>query len=152
MKITELIADTIQQLLNQQGGTIQIQRNDLANQIGCVPSQINYVITSRFTREQGYIVESRRGGGGFVKIIRVNHSKNSLIMHIINSINDYIDEGTARNIIKDLYQTENINLYQAKLMLGVIQDGNFKGLPDEIKLSLRCNLLKTMLINCIIDD
>ncbi|MEG1027734.1 MAG: CtsR family transcriptional regulator [Oscillospiraceae bacterium] len=152
MKITEIIADTIQQLLNEQGGTIQIQRNDLANQIGCVPSQINYVITSRFTREQGYIVESRRGGGGFVKIIRVNHSKNSLIMHIINSISDYIDEGTARNIIKDLYQTDNINLYQAKLMLSVIQDNNFKGLPDEIKLALRCNLLKTMLINCIIDN
>ena len=64
MRISDSVAKYIMQLLNEADGTAEIQRNELANVLGCVPSQINYVITSRFTPEQGYHVESRRGGGG----------------------------------------------------------------------------------------
>ena len=71
MNITDAIAQVILSTLEDSGGTVQIQRNELANKIGCVPSQINYVITSRFTPEQGYIVESKRGGGGYIKIIKI---------------------------------------------------------------------------------
>lgn len=151
MRITELIADTIQQLLNEQGGTIQIQRNDLANKLGCVPSQINYVITSRFTNAQGYIVESRRGGGGFIRIVKVNHSKRDLIVHIINSIGEKIDEATARIIITTLYQDDNISLTEAKMMYAVIADNNYKGTDDLTKQIIKANLLKAMLINIIAD-
>ena len=64
MRISDHVAEYILQMLNEADGIAEIQRNELANALGCVPSQINYVITSRFTPEQGYIVESRRGGGG----------------------------------------------------------------------------------------
>ena len=64
MNISDIITQAILDTLNQSGGSVQLKRNELANQIGCVPSQINYVITSRFTPEHGYIVESKRGGGG----------------------------------------------------------------------------------------
>ena len=64
MRISDSVANYILQMLNDENGIAEIQRNELANTLGCVPSQINYVITSRFTPEQGYIVESRRGGGG----------------------------------------------------------------------------------------
>ena len=71
MKISDSVANYILELLETDHGSAEIQRNELANILGCVPSQINYVITSRFTPEQGYIVESRRGGGGYIRITRI---------------------------------------------------------------------------------
>ena len=70
MKISDVIADMILDMFDDNKSTVQIQRNDLAARVGCVPSQINYVITSRFTPEQGYRIESRRGGGGCILITR----------------------------------------------------------------------------------
>ena len=73
MRLSDIIADEINRMLDESGdGSAEIKRNELASHIGCVPSQINYVISSRFVPEQGYIVESRRGGGGFIKITRVH--------------------------------------------------------------------------------
>lgn len=149
MNITDLIADTIQQLLEEHGGTIQIQRNSLANSLGCVPSQINYVITSRFTKEQGYIVESRRGGGGFIRIVKLEHSKNEIIFHIINSLGNELDEYSARVIIESLLFDEHINNLQAKLMMACMYDDNFRGLLDIDKKIIRANLFKSMLLNTI---
>ncbi|MEG2814093.1 MAG: CtsR family transcriptional regulator [Oscillospiraceae bacterium] len=149
MRITDLITDTILQLLCENDGTIQIQRNDMANQIGCVPSQINYVITSRFTKEQGYIVESRRGGGGFIKIVKVNQSYDDLILNLINELEDELDESTTRILIKSIYNDNYIDEMTAKIMLSVIADNNFRGLDDNVKRKIRANLFKTMLINSI---
>ena len=72
MAISDNVAAYILDLLLNDEVIAEIQRNELAGILGCVPSQINYVITSRFTPEQGYIVESRRGGGGYIRIIRRN--------------------------------------------------------------------------------
>lgn len=86
MRISDSVANYILDLLNQENGTAEIQRNELASYLGCVPSQINYVLTSRFTPEQGYIVESRRGGGGYIRITRMRLSRSDMIMHIVNSV------------------------------------------------------------------
>lgn len=149
MNITELISQRIMDLLNEQDGTIQIGRNDLANELGCVPSQINYVITSRFTKEQGYIVESRRGGGGYIRIVKVNHTNSQLILHIINSIGDILDEATARILINSLVLDQRLTETEGKLILSAVSDNNFKGLIDIQKQIIRANLMKAMLINCI---
>ena len=69
-RMSDIIEDFIKQLINETDGSIEIQRNELANYFKCVPSQINYVIDTRFTTERGYYVESRRGGGGYIKIQR----------------------------------------------------------------------------------
>ena len=82
--MSDIIADMILDMFDDNTSTVQIQRNDLANQIGCVPSQINYVITSRFTPEAGYRIESRRGGGGYILITRADSRENAL-MGFINS-------------------------------------------------------------------
>ena len=95
MNISNIIASMIQEMIENDGYT-EIQRNELAQKIGCVPSQINYVISSRFTPEHGYIVESRRGGGGYIKITRASYDRNSLKMHLINSIGQSINENTCR--------------------------------------------------------
>lgn len=149
MRVTEQITDVLLELLEQQGGTIQIQRNDLANRIGCVPSQINYVITSRFTKEQGYIVESRRGGGGFIRIARIDCRGPSLTMHVINSIGSGLDEASARMLIEGLHGAGAVSGEQARLLLAAAADDNLRGLSDEEKQRVRASLMKSMLINTL---
>ena len=104
MKISDLITQRILQLMEEQDGTAEIQRNEFAGEIGCVPSQINYVLTSRFTPEQGYTIESRRGGGGYIRITRITVGPQNFIMHVVNSIGETLDENTARILLKNLAQ------------------------------------------------
>lgn len=146
MKITDLIAQQINQMLEQDGGTVRIQRNELANKIGCVPSQINYVITNRFTVEQGYLVESRRGGGGFIQIIKIDSSDRQKVFHVINSIGDGIDEYSARMILQNLVYDKILTEKEGKIILSAMSDSLMRGLPDGAKQTIRANLLKTMLL------
>ncbi len=145
MKISDVIADMILDMFDDETSTVQIQRNDLAAQLGCVPSQINYVITSRFTPEQGYRIESRRGGGGCIMITRAA-GKDNAILSLINSIGSSIDEKSARAHICNLNYHGIVSDKAAKMMLCIISDSNFKGLPKEIKDPVRANQLKQILL------
>lgn len=102
MILSDHIAALIEQMLDDGGGSADVKRNDLAAKIGCVPSQINYVITSRFTPERGYVTESRRGGGGYIRIVRVEMTKNQYLMHFFQSIGDTLDEKTAAVYLRNL--------------------------------------------------
>jgi len=149
MRMTDLIARQINQMLEEDGGTVRIQRNELASQIGCAPSQINYVITNRFTVEQGYLVESRRGGGGFIQIVKIDSSHREAIFHLINSVGSQLDEYSARMILQNLVCDKFLTEKESKIILSALLDQNFKGLPDETKQSIRANLFKIMLLNTI---
>ena len=70
MLISDSVAKLIEELLREGGGQVEVRRSDLADRVGCAPSQINHVITSRFTPERGYLIESRRGGGGYIRIVK----------------------------------------------------------------------------------
>ena len=107
MRISDSVANYILNLLNQENGTAEIQRNELASYLGCVPSQINYVLTSRFTPEQGYIVESRRGRGGFIRITGIRLSKSDMIIHIVTSVGDSLDAATHRAMTRQ-FQKNNM--------------------------------------------
>ncbi|MCD7872048.1 MAG: CtsR family transcriptional regulator [Clostridiales bacterium] len=148
MKMTDIIADMILDMFDDNKSTIQIQRNDLASQIGCVPSQINYVITSRFTPEQGYRIESRRGGGGCIYITRAD-SKESAIVSLINSVGSSLDERTTKTQIYNLKYQNLIDDKSARLLIAATADRCFKGLPAETKNSLRAKQFKQMLLACI---
>lgn len=145
MKMSDIIADMILDMFDDGTSSVQIQRNDLANRIGCVPSQINYVIASRFTPEAGYRIESRRGGGGYILITRADN-KNSVILGLINSIGDEIDERTARVHISNCSYQKLLDEKTAKMMTAVTLDNNFKGLPQSIANTIRANQLKKMLL------
>ncbi len=145
MKLSDVIADMILDMFDDNTSTVQIQRNDLAQQLGCVPSQINYVITSRFTPEQGYTIESRRGGGGYILITRAS-SREDALTSLINSIGNSIDEKTARAHIYNLNNQNIIGDRAAQLMLSVISDSNFKGLDETAKNKIRASQLKQMLL------
>lgn len=148
MKLSDVIADMILDMFDDDTSTIQIQRNDLAAQLGCVPSQINYVITSRFTPEQGYRIESRRGGGGCIMITRAATKENAVIS-LINSIGSSIDEKSAKSHIYNLSYHNLISDISANIMLAIVADSNFKGLPTEIKNHIRASQLKQALLACI---
>lgn len=148
MNMSNEIANMILRMLEDDGFT-EIQRNELAQTIGCVPSQINYVISSRFTPEHGYIVESRRGGGGYVRISRVSYDKGSALMHVINSVGMAIDEATCRAHISNLnYQ----NLLSDDISLAVIAATSDKCLRD-INLPLRdivrASIFKNILLSTV---
>ena len=145
MKLSDAIADMILNMFDDNTSTIQIQRNDLAQQLGCVPSQINYVITSRFTPEQGYRIESRRSGGGYIMITRAATKENAL-MSLVNSIGNSIDEKSAKANIYNLHYQGLLSDKAGRIMMSVVSDNNFKGVETEIKNQIRASLLKQMLL------
>lgn len=140
-EITKMILDML-----SDSGTTEIKRNDLAEQLGCVPSQINYVLASRFTPEQGYIVESRRGGGGYIKITRASYSPETLMMHLINSIGDSMDEKTCRANIQNLYARGILPQQTAQVMSAAISDKAYRDIPQELRNTVRASVFKQMLI------
>ncbi len=125
---------------------IEFRRNTLAQDLGCVPSQINYVISSRFTPERGYIVESRRGGGGFIKIAKVNCNGETLLMHVVNSVGDSIDENTCRGHLVNLVYRELLSKRDAKLILTAVSDSCLKAAPAEARDKVRASIFKQLLI------
>ncbi len=146
MNLSKEIADMIMKMLDDGGSTAAIRRNELAAQLGCVPSQINYVISSRFTPEHGYIVESQRGGGGYIRISRVHYDPSTLKMHLINSVGDAISEKSCRANVLNLYNNGLLSQQQAKLILTATADANYKALPEDVKDSFRAQLLKQLLL------
>lgn len=147
MRISDLVAQYIVDMLEEHDGDAEIRRNELAETLGCVPSQINYVLSSRFTPEQGYIVESRRGGGGYIKITRIRMDKQSAVMHIINSVGDKVDAASAGKIINELYARELIEEQTAKLMISAMSERVYSAAPTEYRDLLRAAILKNMLLN-----
>ena len=110
MLLSEHIAKLIEQMLDEGDGTASVKRNDLAAQLGCVPSQVSYVISSRFTPERGYYTESRRGGGGYIRIVRVPMSRNQYLAHFFCAIGSAISEKEARAYFEQLW-AEAIEIY-----------------------------------------
>ena len=146
MRLTDAIANMIMEMLNESDGSAEIQRNELAGQIGCVPSQINYVITSRFTPEQGYIVESRRGGGGYIRITRMDLGVTPAIMHIINNIGRELDDASCRTMIHNMCGQGLISAATAAVMTCVLSENCYREIPQEYRDRLRAAQFKQMLL------
>ena len=149
MTLSELVTRTILEMIDAADGAAEIQRNELAAMLGCVPSQISYVITSRFTPEQGYMVESRRGGGGCIRITRVQHDNRAVVMHIINSIGARLDFQTTRVLVNDLTVRDVITPESARLMLAACADSCYRECTPEQRERIRAAVFKQMLINAI---
>lgn len=148
--VSEIIEMYLKQILQQSAdGVIEIQRNELADQFNCVPSQINYVISTRFTLEKGYIVESKRGGGGYIRIQKIElHSHGVVLDHIFQTISSHIDQAASEGLLYQLEEGNFITGREAALMKAAISRDvlAFKlPLRDEI----RAKILKAMLISLL---
>lgn len=150
MRMSDLITREIIRMLNESGeNTAEIQRNEFAGIIGCAPSQINYVLSSRFTPEHGYIIESRRGGGGYIRIKRVMLNSSSALMHIINSIGESIDNMTTRIVIENCLETGLVSRDTARIMAAAVSSAVMQSVPPQLRDSLRAAILKQMLLTQI---
>lgn len=151
MRMSDIIEDFIKELLKDEDEYIEIQRNELAEHFNCVPSQINYVIQTRFKPSQGYYVESRRGGGGHIKIKKINITKSNYLMHIIANMEEKITAGEVDIYISNFLSYGIISEKEAKL-LKVATSDNVLNISPEIRDKLRSNIFKNMLLNLVEDD
>ena len=148
MRLSEVIEEYIKALMGDSDEFVEFGRNELAEYFNCVPSQINYVISTRFSPERGYYVESKRGGGGNIKIKRIDITKDRYIMHLINSIDTSLSQQEAEIIIKNLQGYNIIDSKTAKL-LKVTTNDKVLGLPKEYRDDVRTRIFKNILINLI---
>lgn len=131
---------------------IEIGRNDLAEKFNCAPSQINYVLTTRFTPYQGYYVESRRGGSGYIKIIKLEMTEEQLINNILNgTIEDRITLDKAKHIIKGLVKEEVLSSKEALIIQHSIDDNALKDLDTKSKNIVRASIFKNVLLALVRD-
>lgn len=149
MRMSDIVAQHILDMLDERDGNAEIQRNELASVLGCVPSQINYVITSRFTPEHGYIVESRRGGGGYIRITRINTGPSDAIMHIINSIGDRLDKVSAEIMINNMLSRSIISEQTALLIAAAMSERSYLSLPQQYRDYIRASVFKNMLLTLL---
>jgi len=148
--VSEVIEQYLKQIIQQStDGIVEIQRNELADQFACVPSQINYVISTRFTLEKGFVVESKRGGGGYIRIQKIElNAHGSILDHISKTISSHIDQNASEGLLHQLEENGYLTPREAAMARSAIsRDVLILKLPlrDEI----RAKILKAMLISLL---
>ncbi len=145
--LADEIASMLEKMLEQSDGQLDIQRNDMAARLGCVPSQISYVISSRFTPQRGYVIESHRGGGGYIRIIKKQISRSEYLMHFFCAIGDSIMEAEAVACLKNLRENgflsqEGYNVAMAAMSGSALQD-----LPPDTKNIVRAQIFRHIIMS-----
>ena len=145
--LSNIIEEFIKELFQRtEDGIIEIQRNELAEYFDCAPSQINYVLTTRFTPYMGYYVESKRGGGGYIRIMKVEFDTETTINElIVNTIGNSITKNKAYSIIDSLIEEDIITVREGYLMKVALGDTSLVSIP-KIRNELRADILKNMLL------
>ncbi|MDD4237501.1 MAG: CtsR family transcriptional regulator [Desulfotomaculaceae bacterium] len=144
--ISDLIEQYLKSLIsNSPRDFVEIQRSQLAVRFSCVPSQINYVLTTRFSTGHGYLVESRRGGGGYIRIVKIPLDQRAgLILDISELIGDAISQNDAEGMLGRLIEEELISLREARIMQAAV--GRYPQLVEaQTQEHLRAAILKTMI-------
>lgn len=143
------LSDSIEQFIKElmsEDQHIELRRNELAQHFGCAPSQINYVLATRFSVDHGYIIESRRGGGGYVRIVRMESGGGeNLLEKLLDRVGNSVSEETATAIISNLYERQIVTRNEALLMKSAISR-NALALPISAKDVLRSAVFRNMLI------
>ncbi|GIN58949.1 CtsR family transcriptional regulator [Lederbergia ruris] len=144
--ISDIIENYLKKVLElSEKEIVEIKRSEVADKFQCVPSQINYVINTRFTIERGYLVESKRGGGGYIRISKVrSHDKSHLIDQLSALTESQISQSSAQDIILRLVEEGIVTEKEAKLMLSVV-DRSVIYVELPLRDQLRARMLKAML-------
>ncbi|ADL08840.1 CtsR family transcriptional regulator [Thermosediminibacter oceani] len=141
--LADVIENFIKAMFDEGSNILEIQRNELASKFRCAPSQINYVLTTRFTLERGYIVESRRGGGGYIRIKKLKIRDDEFLREIIELVGDSISSSRAGDLVEFMLEEGIISRREAELFRAAINRKNLDvPLPERDR--LRARLLKAM--------
>jgi transcriptional regulator CtsR len=150
-RISDHIEALLKQMMDQNNGSIEITRNTFADRVNCVPSQITYVLATRFTNDQGFLVESRRGGGGWIRIRRVEMaSPTQYLMHALNAIGDNLSQHQAEVLIRNFVDYDIIREREARLLMAATSDRCLSEVGIERKDHIRMIIFKNMLISLIV--
>ena len=144
--MSDLIENYLKNVLHK-NETVEIRRSEIADQFNCVPSQINYVINTRFTIQQGYVVESKRGGGGYIRIMKVNLvDEMDILNELGNLIPEELSEREGNHLLQNLYENELITKREAQMMSLMMEKDTF---PSNVKnaAEIRSNMMKKLIDN-----
>ena len=147
MRLSDSIEHFIKTMMSEESTEVELKRNELAEYFGCAPSQINYVLATRFSPDHGYVTESRRGGGGYIRIVRVVESGSQRLMYLINErIGDSIGEEECVRLISQLKEQRIVTADEASLRASAISSRALGiPVPDTLKGALRARIMKNML-------
>jgi len=145
--LADQIAKMIEEMLEEGGGSLELRRNEMATRLGCVPSQISYVITSRFTPERGYVTESRRGGGGCIRIVRKQMHRDEYLMHFFYAVGDAIGEDEARAYLNNLLGNDIITEREATLLAAALSTGSLQNVSPEGRNTVRAQIFRHVLLS-----
>ncbi len=144
-RLSDVIEEFIKTLLHESEGQLELQRNELADYFECAPSQINYVLATRFSLNQGYYIESRRGGGGYIRIMRLDVDRNDYMHYLLSEgIGNKISEQKALQIIKRMMEQNYISQKAAYLLKSAVTDKAI-GIPSNLKDNIRASILKSII-------
>lgn len=151
--LADLIENYIKQILEaSKEGMIELQRSELALKFACVPSQINYVLGTRFTVERGYVVESRRGGGGYLRIVKLPLDQEADLYRLINEhVGQMVTQNAGEGLLERLVEEGFLTYREGLLMKAVIQGDVLS--PDNChKDVIRAGILRAMLLTILRDE
>lgn len=148
MRLSDAIEQFIKTMLTQAEQEVELKRNELAEYFNCAPSQINYVLATRFTPDHGYIIESRRGGGGYIRIFRMGQDTGEQLLYLLNErVGDAIPALEASHLVMQLEERGFIGHCEAALMQAAISPQALSlPIPATMKDALRAKLLKAMMM------
>ena len=149
MILSQRIAALLEEMLEAQGGEMTIVRNELAERMGCVPSQINYVITSRFTPQRGYLVESRRGGGGYIRIRKVTMYPKEELLRFYHAASAGMDPREARFFLGDLVAKKALTPREGRLLSAALSDTALAPLDRASRDLLRGEIFRTVILQML---
>lgn len=151
-RISDLIEGFINELIEQGKGATEIQRNEMANHFACAPSQINYVLMTRFNSARGYYIESRRGGGGCIKITRMEVDKDDYLLRILSrEIGDSINKEGAFALIEALFKRDLIEGNVVNVLKAAVDDSTLSAVKKPFRDNLRAEILKSVIVAAVID-
>jgi len=145
--LSDKIAELINKMLSEESGEVIIKRNDFANELGCVPSQITYVLSSRFTPERGYIVESFKGGGGYIKITRKQMSKDMYLMHYFQAVGSSIAENEIYPFLESLVYQGIFTVEESNIALSATSNSALSDISKEYRNIVRASILRHILLS-----
>ena len=148
MKLSDLIEEYIKDIIRD-NDEVELKRSDLSRMFNCVPSQINYVISTRFIPEMGFYVESRRGGGGYIKIIKTDLSKSEQVANIIDKIGSKLSQSVIDIYLKDFISYNILDEKTARLVKIAVSDKSLDKVDKLDRDNVRADIFKNLIINLI---
>jgi transcriptional regulator CtsR len=148
MRLSDTIESFIKAMLQEDQPEVELKRNELAEYFHCAPSQINYVLATRFTPDHGYVISSQRGGGGYIRIVRVRQSSGDHLTYLLTErVGDRLDAPTAQVLCQQLAERKVLALNEAELIAAAVSPQALSApMPENVKDALRAKIFKCMLL------